>query len=114
LHLLVHYRIPNLEEGQVDIDTATVSMGVNLVDNFLALDTFKLDVPNTPDGLSTLAPNKQVTLRYAVRNPKSLYFQVKIQDNGLHTPLQVTGLSFRVAGLSTEGVTEAAQTTSKE
>jgi len=110
LHLLVHYRIPNLTEGQVDISTATVSMGVNLVDNFLALDTFKLDVPNSPDGLSTLTPNKQITIRYAVRNPKSLYFQTKIQDNGLHTPLQVTGLSFRVAGLSTEGITEAAQT----
>ena len=110
LHLLVHYRIPNLTEGQVDISTATISMGVNLVDNFLALDTFKLDVPNSPDGLSTLTPNKQITIRYAVRNPKSLYFQTKIQDNGLHTPLQVTGLSFRVAGLSTEGIKEAAQT----
>jgi hypothetical protein len=111
LHLLVHYRMPNLDEGQVDISSATVSMGVNLVDNYLSLDTFKLDVPNSPDGLSTLTPNKQITIRYAVRNPKSLYFQVKIQDNGLHTPLQVTGLSFRVAGLSTEGITEAAQTT---
>lgn len=110
LHLLVHYRIPNLAEGQVDTSTATVSMGINLVDNFLPLDTFKLDVPNSPDGLSTLTPNKQVTLRYAVRNPKSLYFQVKVEDTGLHTPLQVTGLSFRVSGLSTEGITEAAQT----
>jgi hypothetical protein len=110
LHLLVHYRIPNLSEGQIDTNTATVSMGVNLVDNFMPLDTFKLDVPNSPDGLSTLTPNKQVTLRYAVRNPKSLYFQVKIEDTGLHTPLQVTGLSFRVSGLSTEGITEAAQT----
>jgi hypothetical protein len=110
LHLLVHYRIPALSEGQVDTDTATVSMGVNLVDNFIPLDTFKLDVPNSPDGLSTLTPYKQVTLRYAVRNPKSLYFQVKIEDTGLHTPLQVTGLSFRVTGLSTEGIREAAQT----
>jgi len=111
LHLLVHYRIPNLLEGPVDVNTAKVSMGINLVDNYQQLDTFKLDVPNTFDGLSTLAPNKQVTLRYAVRNPKSLYFQTKIEDNGLHTPLQVTGLSFRVTGLGTEGITEAAQTT---
>lgn len=110
LHLLVHYRIPQLLEGAVDVNTATVGMAVNLVDSFQALDTFYLDVPNKPDGLSTLAPNKQVTLRYAVRNPKSLYFQTKISDNGLHTPLQVTGLSFRVAGLGTEGITEAAQT----
>jgi hypothetical protein len=111
LHLLVHYRIPSLAEGQVDIETAKVYMGVNLVDNFVELDRFKIDVPNEPDGLSTISPNKQVTLRYSVRNPKSLYFQVKVDDNGLHTPLQVTGLSFRVAGLSTEGITEAAQTT---
>ena len=110
LHLLVHYRIPQLIEGAVDVNTATVGMAVNLVDSFPALDTFYLDVPNKPDGLSTLTPNKQVTLRYAVRNPKSLYFQTKISDNGLHTPLQVTGLSFRVAGLGTEGITEAAQT----
>ena len=111
LHLLVHYRIPSLSEGQVDIETAKVYMGINLVDNFVELDKFKIDVPNEPDGLSTISPNKQVTLRYSVRNPKSLYFQVKVDDNGLHTPLQVTGLSFRVAGLSTEGITEAAQTT---
>jgi hypothetical protein len=110
LHLLVHYRIPQLIEGAVDVNTATVGMAVNLVDSFPALDTFYLDVPNKPDGLSTLTPSKQVTLRYAVRNPKSLYFQTKISDNGLHTPLQVTGLSFRVAGLGTEGITEAAQT----
>jgi len=110
LHLLVHYRIPNLLEGPVDVNTAKVSMGINLVDNYQQLDTFKLDVPNASDGLSTLSPNKQVTLRYAVRNPKSLYFQTKIEDNGLHTPLQVTGLSFRVTGLGTEGITEAAQT----
>jgi hypothetical protein len=110
LHLLVHYRIPQLLEGSVDVNTASVGMAVNLVDSFVALDTFYLDVPNKPDGLSTLTPNKQVTLRYAVRNPKSLYFQTKISDNGLHTPLQVTGLSFRVAGLGTEGITEAAQT----
>jgi hypothetical protein len=111
LHLLVHYRIPSLSEGQVDITTAKVSMGINLLDNFVELDKFKIDVPNEPDGLSTVSPNKQVTLRYSVRNPKSLYFQVKVEDNGLHTPLQVTGLSFRVAGLSTEGITEASQTT---
>jgi hypothetical protein len=110
LHLLVHYRIPQLLEGSVDVNTASVGMAVNLVDSFQPLDTFYLDVPNKPDGLSTLTPNKQVTLRYAVRNPKSLYFQTKISDNGLHTPLQVTGLSFRVAGLGTEGITEAAQT----
>jgi len=110
LHLLVHYRIPQLLEGAVDVNTATVGMGVNLVDSYAPLDTFYLDVPNKPDGLSTLTPFKQVTLRYAVRNPKSLYFQTKISDNGLHTPLQVTGLSFRVAGLGTEGITEAAQT----
>ena len=110
LHLLVHYRIPQLSEGAVDVNTATVGMGVNLVDSYTPLDTFYLDVPNKPDGLSTLTPYKQVTIRYAVRNPKSLYFQTKISDNGLHTPLQVTGLSFRVAGLGTEGITEAAQT----
>jgi hypothetical protein len=110
LHLLVHYRIPQLLEGSVDVNTASVGMAVNLVDSFQPLDTFYLDVPNKPDGLSTLTPNKQVTIRYAVRNPKSLYFQTKISDNGLHTPLQVTGLSFRVAGLGTEGITEAAQT----
>ena len=110
LHLLVHYRIPQLLEGSVDVNTASVGMAVNLVDSFTVLDTFYLDVPNKPDGLSTLTPNKQVTIRYAARNPKSLYFQTKISDNGLHTPLQVTGLSFRVAGLGTEGITEAAQT----
>ena len=110
LHLLVHYRIPQLLEGSVDVNTASVGMGVNLVDSFTILDAFYLDVPNKPDGLSTLTPYKQVTIRYAARNPKSLYFQTKISDNGLHTPLQVTGLSFRVAGLGTEGITEAAQT----
>ena len=110
LHLLVHYRIPQLLEGSVDVNSASVGMGVNLVDSFVPLDPFYLDVPNKPDGLSTLTPYKQVTLRYAARNPKSLYFQTKISDNGLHTPLQVTGLSFRVAGLGTEGIQEAAQT----
>jgi hypothetical protein len=102
---LLQYRILNTTTG------TTISSAANLTDDFQPLDRFTLTEPtDSQDGLSDKPDVKVKTLRYAISNRKVVYIQLKIENSSLDEAVEVSGVSFRVAGLNRKGIEEAADT----
>lgn len=92
---------------QSSVGTAVYSAS-NLVENFQQLDTFFLDEPtDTVDDLSDFNDIKIKNIRFAIRDRKVVYMQLKITNGTIDEPVEIAGVSFRLAGLNQKGIGEA-------
>ena len=89
----------------------TVSAAANLTDDFDELDSFQL-VSNSEElsGIGDDSTKKIETIRFTVDRRKCQYIQLKVANGAIDEPVEVTGITYRVAGLTDTGTTQARET----
>ena len=74
---------------------------LNLTQTFQAADAFR----------SGTQGKKVDTIRFSLDGSKFQYLQIKVINDTLDEPVEITSLDYRVSGLSSKGTTEAKGTT---
>lgn len=93
-------------------DSSTLESAVNLTDDFQPLDAFRVLSETTGlNGLTDPNARKVETILFSVDRRKFAQLQVRITNAALDEPLEISGITYRVAGLTQSGLTQAAETT---
>ena len=103
-HVVVNYRTGGVSEK------TTVSAAPDLFEQFDLTTSFKISSQPSPNGLSTISGQDIVTIRHSLTRRKCVYMTVKISNTGIDESLEIAGMSFVVAGLTSKGITQAATT----
>lgn len=85
-------------------------IATDLQDNFHELDEFKVLVEDTTTGISDRGLTKVVTIKFNTSRSKFTYLQNRLTNGSIDEALEVTGIQYRVTGLSHKGLTDAART----
>lgn len=103
-NILLHLRSP------VDADGSKFYVSTDLNNNFDELDQFKIQVEDTTTGISDVGLSKIVTLKFNTSRSKFTYLQNRLTNSNIDESMEVTGIEYRVTGLSSKGLTDAART----
>lgn len=76
---------------------------------FIELDDVKVRHNDTTDGLSTLYDKKVYSVVSTPAAPRCQYFQLKYVNAAKDEGIELCGVDFRVKGLSSSGITQAAK-----
>jgi len=90
--------------------STTVSSATELTDAFSELDQLTLKGQNRDSNLYDRYTSVVAIISFKVDKQKFNFIQVKIENDGLHEPLEITQVAYRVAGLSRMGIEAASQT----
>lgn len=110
LHLSVHFRNPQEEGVNLSQQSTEVYVAADLVDNFIACNKYEGGGLFVKTGLSDTGLLKGETIRFNVPITKAIRFQPRITNSGLYETLEFSGVTYRVAGLTTKGTKEAKDT----
>ncbi len=102
--IVSHFRVLKTDSG------TTMNVGVDLTDEFKPTSSFKLQ-DSVEDGLSTIISSKVKSIRQNLPSQRGVYFQLQYINQAIDTPVELTSITFKVAGLDTQGITQAAETT---
>jgi hypothetical protein len=84
----------------------------NMEDDWQEADSFELvGTGRRITGLSDGPSQKVQTLRFSVGRRRLQYVQLKVENSALDEPVEVVGITLRIAGLSSEGTKEAYEST---
>ena len=89
--VLVHFRNQFPQKGTV------IEWDTDLEKNFRKLPSFSLDAG---DG-------SVVSVRFDLKRSRGIYFQLRITNDAIDEPLELSGVEWRVGGLSAQGTKEA-------
>lgn len=99
---LIQFRVLQSSMG-TEVFSAT-----NLTNDFQELDEFSLVEPtDEQDSLSDTPDVKVETLRFSIDDRKCVHLQLFIRNSAKDEPLEICGVSFRVAGLNRQGIGSA-------
>lgn len=87
----------------------TLEVAVDMTSDFVPTTAFTLAQP-ADDNLSSVTSQKVKTIRQNVGNQKGVYYQLRYSNATIDTPLELSGISYKVAGLKYTGITQAAET----
>lgn len=88
----------------------TLTVARDLVDNFDPTDAFRIHEGEDTTSLSDTGEKKVNTIRSTINSSKAVYFQLKYTNETYDEDTQLVGVDWRVAGLSSKGITEAGET----
>jgi hypothetical protein len=94
-----------------DMNNTSVYTAVNLKNNFIEADNFKVDLPYDNTYLSDQETRKIDVVKFTSNTRKFTFFQVKVTNDGLDETMEVVQADYRVSGLSDDATTDAASTT---
>ncbi|NIM44030.1 MAG: hypothetical protein GTO54_00065 [Nitrososphaeria archaeon] len=98
-----------------DDQTATImSSAPDLGKDFTAMDTFEVDQDAVSDNLSDEQGDKVKTISFSPNRRKLVFFQLKLKNTAKDEIVEVAGVDLRIAGLTDEGITQAANTRESE
>lgn len=108
LHVTAAYRAPRTDGFNLSQLGTALSVAVDQRDQFTSTQLYTGGGKTQATGLGDQWAVKGDTLRYSVAISKARYFQVRVENATLYEPLELTGITYRVAGLTTLGTKEAA------
>ena len=111
LHLTATFRTPQSGDVNLNLSGTSVSMAADLREDFQSAQLYTTQGRTTLTGLSDLPLVKGDSLRYSVSTPKAKFFQVRIENATIYEPMELSGIVYRVAGLTSKGSTTAKETT---
>jgi hypothetical protein len=111
LHLSLHFRNPQEEGVNVSQESTEVSIAADLTEDFQDCNKYVGAGLFTKTNLSDTGLLKGETIRFSVPTTKAVRFQPKVSNSGLYETLQISGITYRVAGLTTKGTKEAEDST---
>lgn len=104
-HLIIQYRTVADASG-IELFSAP-----DLTEGFEEADQVDIVVPQDhDDGLSDEADVKILTVRYSVDRRKLSYIQLRFTNGNIDEPVEIAGITYRVAGMNEKGTTQAANT----
>lgn len=110
LHLSVHFRNPQENGLNLSQKSTTVSLANDLQEDYYECNKYESQGLFSKTGISDLGLLKGETIRFSVPTSKGVHFQPRIENAGLYETLQFSGVTYRVAALSSKGTKEAADT----
>jgi len=110
LHLSVHFRNPREDGLNLSQESTEVTIATDLSADFTECNKYTGGGLFVKTGLSDMGLLKGETIRFSVPSTKAVRFQPKVVNAGLYETLQFSGVTYRVAGLTTKGTKEAADT----
>jgi hypothetical protein len=108
LHVTAAYRAPRTDGLNLTQVGTALSVAVDQRDDFTSTQLYVGGGKTQTTGLGDQWALKGNTFRYSVAIPKARYFQLRVENATLYEPMELTGIMYRVAGLTTLGTTEAA------
>lgn len=111
LHLSLHFRNPQEEGVNVSQESTEVSIAADLTEDFQDCNKYVGAGLFTKTNLSDAGLLKGETIRFSVPTTKAVRFQPKVSNSGLYETLQISGITYRVAGMTTKGTKEAEDST---
>lgn len=97
--VITHFRVLIADRG------TTLEVATDLTDGFSPTTSFVLQ-----DSIETTLSNKITSIRQNVDNQKGVYYQLRYQNATIDTPVELAGITFRVAGLDYTGIKQASET----
>jgi hypothetical protein len=85
----------------VESVATAVSCGFECSTDFTTLDTFTIE---------STAASSISQLRFGVPNGRMNYIQMRVQNSAIDEPIEITGITYKVAGLKVSGTEEAKST----
>lgn len=110
LHLTCTFRTPKAGEVNLSLLGTSVSVATDLKEDFQSTQIYNTQGRTTLTGLSDLPLVKGDSLRYSISTSKAAFFQVRIENASLYEPMELSGVVYRVAGLTSKGATTAKET----
>ena len=104
-NLVVHYR------SGANSEYTKVYTSPDLFDVYQESELFKVVTKSVQDGLSTLSGQAIVSIMHTFPRRRCIYMSVTITNNGIDDNVEIAGMSYIVAGLSSSGIKQAAETT---
>ena len=87
------------------------SVSINLSNNFQPLAGFIIETQaDELNGLSDTYDRRIETLRFTLPRRRGMFVQLKLENYGLHEPMEFVGVDWRVMGLSHLGIKDASDT----
>lgn len=102
--IITHYRVPSQSDG-----TALLA-ALDLKTVFQETDAFKINV-ESQDGLGDSGNQKVISIVSVIDNKVGVYIQLKYTNSTIDEAVEITGIDFRIAAKSDEGILEARETT---
>lgn len=97
---------------QFEGEHTTVAASYDLTNDFSDLDAFKItSASQNLNGLNDPNTQKIETLRFSIDRRKLNQVQIKITNAEIDEPLEISGVTYRVAGMTTKGIQSAKTTT---
>lgn len=95
-----------------DMNGTAIFSAPDLTEEFDQLDAFSVDIStDETTGLSDTSGRKVISIRFSINKRKLVYVQLKLTNSTIDEPVELTHIDFRVAGMTAEGITQAARTT---
>lgn len=93
-----------------DTDSVSLKSALDMESEFNDTDLFRINEPTDNTGLSDSNTRKVVTIRSSLQNSIGNYLQLLYSINQKDKPIEISGISVRVAGKDSKGMTEAIST----
>lgn len=104
-NLVVHYR------SGANSQYTKVYTSPDLFDVYQESELFKVVTKSVQDGLSSTSGQAIVSIMHTFPRRRCIYMSVTITNNGIDDNVEIAGMSYIVAGLSSSGIKQAAETT---
>lgn len=103
--VIIHYRVG------ADNTATDISYSADLETEYTATTpiTFRGTISNS---LSDLVGKDIASVRHSVDRRRCVYFNIRIENNGLDENIEIAGVDYKVGGLSDKGILQAAQVAS--
>jgi hypothetical protein len=103
--IVAHYR--NLESTTTG---TTLKTATDMQTEFRDTTEFSIVRPTQSNGLGDVIAQDVVTISHSTDRRKGVYIQVKVENATIDESVELSGLSFKVGGMSESGIKQAAQT----
>jgi hypothetical protein len=104
-NLVVHYR------SGANSKYTKVYTSPDLFDVYQESTLFRVVTKSVQDGLSSTSGQAIVSIMHTFPRRRCIYMSVTITNNGIDDNVEIAGMSYIVAGLSSSGIKQAAETT---
>lgn len=102
--LVIYFRV-----GTTSTDTI-VSYAPDLQNEYSETTIPILSKPNSSNGMSDIISKDIITIRHDISKRRCVYMSIQIANSEIDESIEIAGVDFRVAGLSSKGILQAAQT----
>lgn len=115
LHLTCTFRTPieRSDSRNLPISGTNVAMAIGQSSLFINAQEYVTQGNALTAGLSDTGAIKADTIRYSLSDTKSSHFQARLTNEQAYSPFELSSISYRVAGITTKGETEAVDTSTK-